>query len=64
MRLHKDGRPIDVSVSISPVLDDDGRVVAASAIARDITALRSAQRDAEQRQQQIQQLLDSTAEAI
>jgi two-component system CheB/CheR fusion protein len=64
MRIRKDGRLVDVSVSISPVLDEDGRVVAASAIARDITALRTAQRDAEQRQQQIQQLLDSTAEAI
>jgi two-component system CheB/CheR fusion protein len=64
MRIRKDGRTIDVSVSISPVLDEEGRVVAASAIARDITALRNAQRDAEQRQQRIQQLLDSTAEAI
>jgi two-component system, chemotaxis family, CheB/CheR fusion protein len=64
MRIRKDGKIIDVSVSISPVLDDEGNVVAASAIARDITALRNAQREAEQRQQRIQQLLDSTAEAI
>jgi two-component system, chemotaxis family, CheB/CheR fusion protein len=64
MRVRKDGTPIDVSVTISPVLDEDGRVVAASAIARDITALRTAQRDAEERQERIQQLLDSTAEAI
>jgi two-component system, chemotaxis family, CheB/CheR fusion protein len=64
MRLRKDGRPIDVSITISPVLDESGRVVAASAIARDITALRNAQREIERRQDQIQQLLNSTAEAI
>ncbi|HEY3500563.1 MAG TPA: chemotaxis protein CheB [Polyangiaceae bacterium] len=64
MRVRKDGSPVDVSITISPVLDDDGSVVAASAIARDITALRSVQRELEQQREQVQQLLDSTAEAI
>jgi two-component system CheB/CheR fusion protein len=64
VRIRKDGKHLDVSVSISPVLDEDGRVVAASTIARDITPLRTAQREAEERQQEIQKLLDSTAEAI
>jgi two-component system CheB/CheR fusion protein len=64
MRVRKDGKPVDVSITISPVLDDEGRVVAASAIARDITALRSVQRELEQREEQVRQLLDSTAEAI
>lgn len=36
-RLRKDGREIVVSVSISPVRDAAGKVIAASAIARDIT---------------------------
>jgi PAS domain S-box-containing protein len=40
VRVRKDGRPIDVSLTISPVRDADGRVVGASAIARDITRSR------------------------
>jgi PAS domain S-box-containing protein len=36
-RLAKDGRRLLVSVAVSPVRDEVGRVVAASAIARDIT---------------------------
>jgi PAS domain S-box-containing protein len=37
MRLHKDGRQVPVSVTVSPVYDDDGVLVGASSIARDIT---------------------------
>ena len=37
VRIGKDGRKIDVSVSISPVRDSQGRIVGASTIARDIT---------------------------
>ncbi|MGH2679307.1 MAG: ATP-binding protein [Actinomycetota bacterium] len=36
-RLSKDGRPIDVSLTISPINDGDGRVVGASSIARDVS---------------------------
>ena len=37
VRLAKDGRRLEVSVTLSPVRDPQGRVVAASVIARDIT---------------------------
>jgi len=43
VRVTKDGRLVDVSVTVSPVLDG-GVPVAASAIARDITAVRAEQR--------------------
>ena len=43
VRLTKDGRRIDVSLSISPVKDSAGRIVGASKIARDITARRLAE---------------------
>jgi PAS domain S-box-containing protein len=33
----KDGRRVDVSVTVSPIRDADGRIVGASSIARDIT---------------------------
>ena len=62
--VRKDGSRVDVSITLSPVLDAAGTVVGASAIARDITALKHAHRELEERQRQIQELLDSTAEAI
>lgn len=37
-RARKDGKIIDVSVTISPVQDETGKIVGASAIARDVTA--------------------------
>ena len=39
VRATKDGRLIDVSVSISPVRDETGEVVGASKVARDISCL-------------------------
>lgn len=36
-RRHKDGHLIDVSLTVSPILDDHGEIVGASKIARDIT---------------------------
>ena len=39
-RLTKDGRKLDVSISVSPLRDAKGDIVGASAIARDITAQR------------------------
>jgi hypothetical protein len=38
VRVRKDGKKIDVSVTISPVVDSRGAIVGASKIARDITA--------------------------
>jgi PAS domain S-box-containing protein len=41
-RIHKDGHPIDVSVTISPVKGRNGKVVGASVVARDITLKKQA----------------------
>jgi PAS domain S-box-containing protein len=43
VRLRKDGRPIDISVTISPILDADGKIIGASKIARDISAQKRAE---------------------
>jgi PAS domain S-box-containing protein len=43
VRLAKDGRRLDVSLSISPIFEPAGNIVGASAIARDITAQRRAE---------------------
>jgi PAS domain S-box-containing protein len=43
VRLTKDGRRVDIALTISPVRDDRGQIVGASKIARDITALKRAE---------------------
>jgi PAS domain S-box-containing protein len=45
VRIAKDGRYLDVSVTISPVRDATGRIVAASKVARDVTEQRRALRE-------------------
>jgi len=37
LRIRKDGRPIDVSVTVSPIRDGSGTVIGASKVARDIS---------------------------
>jgi hypothetical protein len=55
IRRRKDGTPIDISLTISPIRDTDGTIIGASKIARDITdrkraddEIRRANRDLEQ----------------
>ncbi|MDQ3918174.1 MAG: PAS domain S-box protein, partial [Acidobacteriota bacterium] len=45
VRLRKDGTLIDISLTVSPILADDGRIIGASKIARDITEQRRAQHE-------------------
>jgi PAS domain S-box-containing protein len=46
VRVRKDGAPIDVSVTTSPIRDHRGRVIGISKVARDITALKRSQAEA------------------
>jgi two-component system CheB/CheR fusion protein len=43
VRMTKDGRRLDISLSISPVRDAGGRIIAASKVARDITMRKRAE---------------------
>jgi PAS domain S-box-containing protein len=43
VRNTKDGRAIDVSITVSPVRDEKGRIIGASKIARDVTARKANQ---------------------
>jgi PAS domain S-box-containing protein len=45
VRRRKDGTIINVSLTVSPVHDEKGKVIGASKIARDITAVRAAERE-------------------
>jgi diguanylate cyclase (GGDEF)-like protein/PAS domain S-box-containing protein len=55
-RLRSDGRPVRVSLTVSPISDDAGNVVGASKIARDVTR----QRDIERRERLLLERLART----
>jgi len=46
VRRRKDGSLVDVSITVSPLKDDDGRIIGASKIARDITEQKRAHEEA------------------
>jgi two-component system sensor kinase FixL len=60
----KDGTVIDVSVTMSPVYDHEGRLVGASKVARDITAAKRAQAALLEREAHLQSVLDTVPDAM
>ena len=48
MRMAKGGRPIEISLTISPIRNDKGALVGASKVARDISLQKRAQRELEE----------------
>jgi PAS domain S-box-containing protein len=44
VRLHKDGRSVPVSLTVSPIVDSGGTIIGASKIARDMTARKWAEK--------------------
>jgi PAS domain S-box-containing protein len=59
IRKTKDGRLVEVSVTISPVRDAEGHIIGASKIARDITLQKQTQRELEQANREKDELLQS-----
>jgi len=47
VRLRKDGKPVDVSLTISPIKNSSGKIIGASKIARDITERKIAETELE-----------------
>jgi len=45
VRVRKDGSRVEISLTVSPIRDPEGRVIGASKIARDITAQKQAERE-------------------
>ncbi|TPI32414.1 PAS domain S-box protein [Mesorhizobium sp. B3-2-1] len=64
VRRRKDGTLVDISLTISPVRDANGRVVGASKIARDITAQKIAEAKVRDSQRHLQDLLAAIPAAI
>lgn len=55
VRMHKDGRQIHVSLTISPIRDEHGEIIGASKIARDVTAQKEAERALQHAQAELKQ---------
>jgi two-component system sensor kinase FixL len=64
VRQTKDGRSIPVSVTISPIRDDAGRIVGASKIARDLTEARRIGNELQQREALLQSILDTVPDGL
>ena len=60
VRLRKGRRPIDVFLTISPVLDPAGNIIGTAAVARDITS----RKREEERSRRLAQVVDSTTEFV
>jgi diguanylate cyclase (GGDEF)-like protein/PAS domain S-box-containing protein len=63
-RRRKDGSLVPVSLTVSPIMDDTGRVVGASAIARDITERRRSEEAVRRSEERVSGLLQSAPDAI
>jgi len=60
VRLRKDGARVEISVTISPVTDGEGRVFGASVIARDITERRRDEEELRRSRERLQLALEAT----
>ena len=64
VRRRKDGRLIDVSLTISPLKDSEGRIVGASKIARDITDRKRAEAALRESERRLRELIAALPAAI
>ncbi|MBR9807772.1 MAG: PAS domain S-box protein [Alphaproteobacteria bacterium] len=59
IRLHRDERKLRIIVTISPIHDDDGKIVGASKIVRDITSQYEDQQQLQESQERFEALADN-----
>jgi PAS domain S-box-containing protein len=64
VRLRKDGQQIDVSLTISPIRDRNGHIVAVSHIARDITERKHAEDAVRESEAKIRAFLESASQGV
>ena len=64
VRKRKDGTTLDVSLTISPVRDREGRVVGASKVARDITQQKQAERALRASEERFRAIVETTPECV
>ena len=63
-RLRKDGRQIDVSVTISPICDRSGFITGASHVARDITQRKQAEEEIRESEATLRAYLESAGQGV
>jgi PAS domain S-box-containing protein len=64
VRVTKDGRRLDISLSVSPVRDGEGRIVAASKVARDVSQRKQAEEALRAAREQLEVVTDNMAAAV
>ena len=64
VRMHKDGRSIDVSLSISPIRTAAGKIVGISMAARDITESKQTQKALTQEMEERRRIFDTSKDLI
>jgi PAS domain S-box-containing protein len=63
-RQRRDDRIIPVSLTVSPIRDDDGSIIGVSKIARDLTEFHHVHRDLERREALLRSILDTVPDAL
>ena len=64
VRIRKDGRRVDVSLTISPVRNANGEIIAVSKVARDITEVKAATRQLDAQREWLRVTLASIGDAV
>ena len=64
VRLHKNGSPIHVSISVSPVRDAEGRIIGAAKIARDISERKWAEEARRESEEKFRGIFEHAATGI
>lgn len=67
VRCRKDGTLVDISLSVTPIRDAEGRVIGATKVARDVSETRRAERQQDllvQAEQRLATIVDSSDDAI
>ena len=64
IRLHKDGTPLDISLTVSPVQDSAGKITGASKIARDITRQKRAESELEAMNETLEERVQERTAAL
>ena len=59
VRVTKDGRRIDVSLTVSPIRDSHGRIIGVSKVARDVTSKKRAEVELKRSEEELRALADS-----
>src|SRR4051812_16639570 len=64
IRLTKNGRPLDISLTVSPVRDETGRIIGVSKVARDITEKKRLAADLAAQREWFRVTLESIGDAV